>query len=91
MKIKASKYVACSKCGWGHYVISRKEAKRQVDSFNAVYNKTPKEDRVKWWSRPSSISLYEYCFQCGAGYKDVNVPFEKVGVFTVQPIIDSDE
>jgi Zn ribbon nucleic-acid-binding protein len=83
--------VACSKCGWGHYAVTRKEAEKQVKEFNRIYEKTPKEERMKYWKSPSSISLYEYCFNCGAHYKEVNLPFEKEGAFTVQPIIQSEE
>lgn len=83
----------CSKCGWIHYAVARKEAERQVKEFNKYYHTLSKQKQRDFYGDSEShISSYEYCFFCSAHYKDIkNEPSKSIAGSTVQPIIHFEE
>ena len=59
-------YVTCKKCGWIHKAYSREHAQREVDQFNAAYDKMPPEHQEMYGNHHATIDHYIGCMACGS-------------------------
>ena len=63
-----SKLVTCLSCGWVYFQLTREQAQKQVDQFNAWYDQQS-EGTKENYSGPADIKSYECCYRCGNHYK----------------------
>lgn len=59
-------HVTCKKCGWIHKAYSREHAQREVDQFNAAYDKMPPEHQEMYGNHHATIDHYVGCMACGS-------------------------
>lgn len=59
-------YVTCKKCGWIHKAYSREHAQREVDQFNAAYDKMPPEHQEMYGNHHATVDHYIGCMACGS-------------------------
>ena len=63
--------IACNKCGWVHFVVTREELEEDINNFNKLYEDlTPAEKERYYNSTIPTIEKYEVCFNCGNSHKD---------------------
>ena len=84
------RFVTCVRCGRVHYAVTRTEAQRLVDDFNAYLQTLSNSQRARYGNQESTIAQYERCRHCGtAAEVRPAKPEDGPAGGTIGPIIDS--
>lgn len=79
----------CNRCGWVHFIVSRKYAIQQVKEFNVYYDALDQETKNMFGGKGATMETYERCFSCGQTDEDFR-PFKEGDCptgCTIQPTI----
>ena len=84
----------CKTCGWVHFAISRADAEKHIDDFNAYFDSLSPEEQMKYYGgKRSNLANYDRCDRCGTPYTDFRAsePGDCPAGCTVGPILDPDD
>jgi hypothetical protein len=68
--------------------LTREQAEKSLNEFNAFYDKLTREEQLNWYKghRPT-IEEYERCFRCNAKKFRPAIPGDCPDGCTIQPVI----
>lgn len=80
--------VACIRCNWVSYAVTRDHAERQVKELNEYFNTLGPKEKESFGNKPASLSNYRCMFCSGSSFRpyDPAVDYNIDGK-TLNPVI----